>query len=168
MSVSMCVYSNSNDRVVFPCAILLPQTSVVLKNMVTVLHVDLVESFWWLWLFSLLQTGDTNEAQKWKDRTIKPCCCALVLPLNVFVVNEVVFGAEKRVNEYLISNAKSSTYITIQINLGTYKIIDFWEIVLDNRDIYNKHNHSWVFVLWYNSIWILWYIWKTSLNLAYL
>ena len=130
MSVSMCVYSNSNDRVVFPCAILLPQTSVVLKNMVTVLHVDLVESFWWLWLFSLLQTGDTNEAQKWKDRTIKPCCCALVLPLNVFVVNEVVFGAEKRVNEYLISNAKSSTYITIQINLGTHKIIDFWEIVL--------------------------------------
>lgn len=64
MSVSMCVYSNSNDRVVSPCAILLPQTSVVLKNMVTVLHVDLVESFWWLWLFSLLQTGDTNEAQK--------------------------------------------------------------------------------------------------------
>ena len=166
MSVSMCVYSNSNDRVVFPYAILLPQTSVVLKNMVTVLHVDLVESFWWLWLFSLLQTGDTNEAQKWKDRTIKPCCCALVLPLNVFVVDEVVFSAEKRVNEYLISNAKSSTYITIQINLGTYKIIDFWEIV--NRDIYNKHNHSWVFVLWYNSIWILWYIWKTSLNLAYL
>ena len=48
-----------------------------------------------------------------------------MLPLNVFVVNEVVFSAEKRVNEYLISNAKSSTYITIQINLGTYKIIDF-------------------------------------------
>ena len=107
LPTSSVITTSNNTNVVLKSVV------VVLKNMVTVLHVDLVESFWWLWLFSLLQTGDTNEAQKWKDRTIKPCCCAIVLPLNVFVVNEVVFSAEKRVNEYLISNAKSSTYIQI-------------------------------------------------------
>ena len=57
LPTSLVITTSNNTNVVLKSVV------VVLKNMVTVLHVDLVESFWWLWLFSLLQTGD-KEAEK--------------------------------------------------------------------------------------------------------